>query len=90
MGMTRFLLSGGQIPFLVVVLDIFLRRIVGWHLSHRCRTQEWLAALDLAPEVKLVIYGPGRQEIDSVLINEHVQYRGILRCLGESYGHYFK
>lgn len=48
MDMTQFLLTGGQKLFLVVVLDIFLRRIVGWHLSHRCRTQEWLAALDMA------------------------------------------
>lgn len=48
MDMTQFMLSGGQKLFLVVVLDIFLRRIVGWHLSHRCRAQEWLAALDRA------------------------------------------
>ena len=48
MDMTQFLLTGGQKLFLVVVLDIFLRRIVGWHLSHRCRAQEWLAALDMA------------------------------------------
>ena len=38
MDMRQFMLSGGQKLFLVVVLDIFLRRIVGWHLSHRCRT----------------------------------------------------
>lgn len=48
MDMTQFLLSGGQKLFLVLVLDIFLRRIVGWHLSHRCRAQEWLEALDMA------------------------------------------
>ncbi len=46
--MTQFLLAGGQRVFLVLVLDIFLRRIVGWHLSHRCRAQEWLEALDMA------------------------------------------
>lgn len=48
MDMTQFMLSGGQKLFLVVVLDIFLRRIVGWHLSYRCRAKEWLAALDMA------------------------------------------
>lgn len=48
MDMTQFMLSGGQKVFVVVVLDIFLRRLVGWHLSHRCRAQEWLAALDMA------------------------------------------
>ena len=32
MDMTQFLLAGGQRVFLVLVLDIFLRRIVGWRL----------------------------------------------------------
>jgi putative transposase len=48
MDMTCFMLSGGQKLFLVVVLDIFSRRIVGWHLSFRCRAGEWLKALDSA------------------------------------------
>ena len=48
MDMTQFMLSDGQKVFVVVVLDIFLRRLVGWHLSHRCPAQEWLAALDMA------------------------------------------
>ncbi len=34
--MKQFMLSGGQKVFVEVVLDIFLRRLVGWHLSHRC------------------------------------------------------
>lgn len=38
--MTQFLLSGGQKLFLVVVLDIFRRRIVGWHRSQILRDDE--------------------------------------------------
>lgn len=48
MDMTQFLLTGGQKLFLVLVLDVFLRRIAGWHLSHRCRALEWLEALNMA------------------------------------------
>lgn len=46
--MTQFLLTAGQKLFLIVVLDVFLRRIVGYHLSFRCRAKEWLAALNQA------------------------------------------
>jgi putative transposase len=46
--MTSFQLTTGQKVFLVVVMDIFTRRIVGWHAHHRCRAQEWLCALDMA------------------------------------------
>jgi len=46
--MTSFMLTTGQKVFLVVVLDIFTRRIVGWHASLRCRTVEWLQALHMA------------------------------------------
>lgn len=46
--MTQFLLTTGQKLFLVVVLDVFLRRIVGYRLSFRCRAKEWLSALNQA------------------------------------------
>jgi putative transposase len=48
MDMTCFMLTGGQKLFLVVALDIFSRRIVGWNLSFRCRASEWLEGLDEA------------------------------------------
>ena len=38
----------GLKEFLVVVLDVFLRRIVGVPFSVGCRAKEWLVALDLA------------------------------------------
>lgn len=46
--MTQFMLTTGQKLFLVVVLDVFLRKIVGYHLSFRCRAKEWLVALNRA------------------------------------------
>lgn len=46
--MTSFMLANGTKLFLVVVLDIFTRRIVGWCLSRRCRAREWLDALEQA------------------------------------------
>ena len=46
--MTSFMLTSGVKVFLVVVLDVFTRRIVGWHLNRRCRAKEWLIALNMA------------------------------------------
>ena len=46
MDQTQFMLVSGRALYLMVVLDIFTRTIVGWHLSTRCRTKEWLTALD--------------------------------------------
>jgi len=46
--MTSFMLTNSVKLFLVVVMDVFTRRIVGWHLSRRCRAIEWLTALNQA------------------------------------------
>lgn len=46
--MTSFLLSSGQKVFLILVEDVFTRRIVGWHAYSRCRAKEWLHALNMA------------------------------------------
>ena len=46
--MTSLMLSTMQRLYLVVVLDICTRRIVGWHLSPRCRSREWILALEQA------------------------------------------
>jgi len=50
--MTSFMLTTGVKLFLVVVLDIFTRRIVGWRLNRRCRAREWLDALDSAVQTE--------------------------------------
>ena len=46
--MTGLMLSTLQRLFLVIVMDVFTRRIVGWHLSTRCRSGEWICALEHA------------------------------------------
>jgi putative transposase len=46
--MTSFMLTTGTPMFLVLVMDIFTRRIIGWHLNRRCRAKEWLKALNQA------------------------------------------
>jgi hypothetical protein len=33
---------------MVILLDVFSRRIVEYHLSFRCRAKEWLVASDRA------------------------------------------
>ena len=46
--MTKFIIPGLGWAYLVVVLDWFSRKVVGWRLSVRCRTQEWREALEEA------------------------------------------
>jgi transposase InsO family protein len=46
--MTQFILTNGTKVFLIVVMDVFTRRIIGWHANLRCRAIEWLRALDQA------------------------------------------
>lgn len=46
--MTKFLFPALGWAYLVVALDWFSRKVVGWRLSLRCRTQEWREALEAA------------------------------------------
>jgi len=46
--MTSFVLQNLLTLYLVLVIDVFNRKIVGWKLSRRCRADEWLEALDAA------------------------------------------
>lgn len=46
--MTKFLIPSLGWAYLVVVLDWFSRKVVGWRLSVRCRTQEWREAMEEA------------------------------------------
>jgi len=46
--MTSFALSDLTPLFLMVVIDAFTRKIVGWSLDRRCRASEWISALRLA------------------------------------------
>jgi transposase InsO family protein len=46
--MTKFLIAGLGWAYLVVVMDWFTRKVVGWRLALRCRTREWQEALEEA------------------------------------------
>ncbi len=46
--MTSIVLTTLQRVYLIIVMDVFTRRIVGWHLSNRCRSREWILALEQA------------------------------------------
>jgi putative transposase len=46
--MTSIYLSDMTPLFLIVVIDCFTRKLVGWTLDRRCRASEWISALRLA------------------------------------------
>ena len=46
--MTKFMMPGLGWCYLIVVLDWFTKKIVGWNVSLRARSAEWKDALDLA------------------------------------------
>jgi len=46
--MTRFMVSSIGWIYLVIVLDWYTKRIVGWNVSLRSRATEWKEALDMA------------------------------------------
>jgi putative transposase len=48
--MTSFQLADLTPLYLVVVVDCYSRKIVGWALDRRCRAKEWLAAVRMALE----------------------------------------
>ncbi len=50
--MTSFSLTDLSTLYLVVVMDCFSRKIVGWSLDRRCRAKEWTSALRLALETQ--------------------------------------
>ncbi len=46
--MTKFLISSLGWVYLIIVLDWFTKKIVGWHLSLRSCSREWRQALEVA------------------------------------------
>jgi putative transposase len=50
--MTSFVLADLTPLFLIVTIDAFTRKIVGWALDRRCRASEWIAALRSALEAQ--------------------------------------
>lgn len=53
--MTSFALSDLTPLYLIVVIDCFSRKIVGWNLDRRCRAKEWTSALRMALEAQGLI-----------------------------------
>ena len=50
--MTSFVLSDLSAVYLVMVMDCYSRKIVGWTLDRRCRAGEWVCALRMALETE--------------------------------------
>ena len=50
MDMTSFQLADLTPLFLILIIDGFTRKIVGWALDRRCRASEWVSALRLGLE----------------------------------------
>jgi len=48
--MTSFVLSDMTTLYLVLVIDCYTRKIVGWNLDRRCRAGEWVSALRMGLE----------------------------------------
>ena len=46
--MTKIMIDGYGWVYLVIVLDWYTKRIVGWDLSMSCKTDRWLKAIDMA------------------------------------------
>jgi transposase InsO family protein len=48
MDMTKFIIDGLGWVYLVIVLDWYTKKIVGWDMALRSKTAEWRRALDMA------------------------------------------
>ena len=57
--MTSFVLSDLTPLYLIVVIDCFSRKIVGWNLDRRCRAGEWIAAVRMGLETQGLPDGRG-------------------------------
>lgn len=44
--MTKFFLNGIGWIYLIVILDWYSKKVVGWNVSLRCKTVDWLKAVD--------------------------------------------
>jgi len=53
--MTSFVLADLSPLYLIVVLDCFSRKIVGWTLDRRCRAGEWVSALRQALDTQGIV-----------------------------------
>jgi putative transposase len=66
--MTKFYIDTVGWLYFVVVLDWYTKKIVGWDLSLRCKTDQWLAALNQAVDEELLL---GSREYGLMLISDN-------------------
>lgn len=66
--MTKFYIDTVGWLYFVVVLDWYTKKIVGWDLSLRCKTDQWSAALNQAVDEELLL---GSREYGLMLISDN-------------------
>jgi putative transposase len=66
--MTKFYVDTVGWLYLVVVLDWFTKKIVGWDLSLRSKSEQWIDALNQAVEKELTL---GSREYNLMLISDN-------------------
>lgn len=66
--MTKVLTSDAGWAYYIAVIDWYTREILGSQISLRCRTQEWLEALDIALNEG---YPEGARESGAVLVSDN-------------------
>ncbi len=66
--MTKFYIDTVGWLYFVIVIDWYTKKIVGWDLSLRCRTDQWLTALNQAVDEELLL---GSREYGLMLISDN-------------------
>jgi transposase InsO family protein len=83
--MTKFYVDTVGWLYLVVVLDWFTKKIVGWDLSLRSKSEQWMDALNQAVEQELT---EGSREYNIMLISDNgsqptsIKYENFCHTLG--------
>ena len=83
--MTKFYVDTVGWLYLVVVLDWFTKKIVGWNLSLRSKTEQWIDSLNQAVEKELTL---GSREYNLMLISDNgsqptsIKYENFCNTLG--------
>jgi len=83
--MTKFYVDTVGWLYLVVVLDWFTKKIVGWDLSLRSKSEQWMDALNQAIEKELTL---GSREYNLMLISDNgsqptsIKYENLCNTLG--------
>jgi len=83
--MTKFYVDTVGWLYLVVVLDWYTKKIVGWDLSLRSKSEQWINALNQGVEKELTL---GSREYNLMLISDNgsqptsIRYENICHTLG--------